>query len=269
MIIKCPACATRYVVSDSAIGPEGRTVRCAKCRHNWFQEAGELELDPERQQPQAEATPVPPPPAPPAPSSPAPAPVAAKAPDPVSTPDAPAFADPDIPPPPPRFDRVRPAEPELPDHSPFDAGPPFRPRRNWLRVWTWAAAIFAVFAAAIIFAVSYWGLPDWVPVTRPDFAVGEPDLQLDFPLDQQEKREMPGGQEYFAVNGTITNIGSSTRSVPPVLVILRDARERKVFELEIMPEQTSLAPGESVDVTRAVLDVPRSARIAEIGWKAQ
>lgn len=249
MIIQCPACATRYVVPDSAVGPEGRTVRCAKCRHNWFQDPPPLDLD----TPTAEAPP--PPPAPP---------VASARPE-----HSPEEPEPDHPPVPPVIDRLRQPEPLPPETSPFDAGPPFRPRRNWLKVWTWAAGIFAVFAAAIIFAVSYWGLPDWVPVTRPDFAVGEPDLQLDFPIDQQEKREMPGGQEYFAVNGTITNIGSEAQSVPPVLVVLRDARERKVFELEIVPEKGSLAPGESVDITRAVLDVPRSARVAEIGWKAQ
>ena len=44
MIITCPACATRYVVPDSAIGVDGRTVRCAKCRHSWFQEGAELDL---------------------------------------------------------------------------------------------------------------------------------------------------------------------------------------------------------------------------------
>ena len=44
MIIQCPACATRYVVPDTAIGVEGRTVRCAKCRHSWFQDGPELEL---------------------------------------------------------------------------------------------------------------------------------------------------------------------------------------------------------------------------------
>ena len=44
MIIACPACTTRYVVPDTAIGPEGRTVRCAKCRHSWFQDPPELVL---------------------------------------------------------------------------------------------------------------------------------------------------------------------------------------------------------------------------------
>ena len=42
MIIACPACATRYVVPDSAIGVEGRTVRCAKCKHSWFQDGPEI-----------------------------------------------------------------------------------------------------------------------------------------------------------------------------------------------------------------------------------
>src|SRR6186713_1488851 len=44
MIIACPACTTRYVVPDTAIGLEGRTVRCAKCRHSWFQDPPELVL---------------------------------------------------------------------------------------------------------------------------------------------------------------------------------------------------------------------------------
>ena len=62
MIIACPACATRYVVPDSAIGVEGRTVRCAKCRHSWFQDGPELAVPLQAEN----AAPAPPPePAPP------------------------------------------------------------------------------------------------------------------------------------------------------------------------------------------------------------
>lgn len=45
MILTCPNCATRYVLSSVAIGSEGRTVRCAKCKHDWYQEPQELEED--------------------------------------------------------------------------------------------------------------------------------------------------------------------------------------------------------------------------------
>lgn len=37
MIIVCPSCTTKYLVADTAIGPAGRTVRCAACKHSWHQ----------------------------------------------------------------------------------------------------------------------------------------------------------------------------------------------------------------------------------------
>jgi len=44
MILTCPSCTTRYLVAEGAIGARGRTVRCAQCGHQWFQEP-ELGLD--------------------------------------------------------------------------------------------------------------------------------------------------------------------------------------------------------------------------------
>jgi predicted Zn finger-like uncharacterized protein len=38
MILTCPACTMRYLVSEGSIGPKGRRVRCANCGHQWTQE---------------------------------------------------------------------------------------------------------------------------------------------------------------------------------------------------------------------------------------
>ena len=156
---------------------------------------------------------------------------------------------------------------EQEDYSQFGYEPPFSPRRNLLRLWTIAAAVFALFALGAVFAVSYWGLPDWVPVSKPTFGLGQQDLVLDFPQDKQDRRELPNGTEFFGASGSVTNVGSQTRSVPPILIVLRDTKNRIVYTWEVTPPKRTLAPGESEAINEAVTDVPKSAKFAEFGWK--
>ena len=278
MIISCPACATRYVVPDSAIGAEGRTVRCAKCRHSWYQEGPVLEPAEAAAsaEPAREIVEAPPPPAPP-PPGPAPAVADETAAEPPADPDespGDAFEQPpawDDEPAPTVVEAASAPQPQAPDYgeevSQFDYAPPFRPRRNMLKLWTAAAALFAVLALGTVAAVSYWGLPDWVPISRPTFALGQPYLVLDFPKAQQERRTLPNGTEYFGASGTVKNVGRETLSVPSILIVLSDARDRVVYSWEIAPPKPRLAPGETVTINEAVTDVPRSAKFAEIGWK--
>ncbi|PNU04300.1 MJ0042-type zinc finger domain-containing protein [Novosphingobium guangzhouense] len=299
MIIACPACSTRYAVPDSAIGVEGRTVRCAKCRHSWFQEGPELETegaiaapaqaDVAAPPPQVEApaAPVPqaavpqaPAPQAPAPQAPAPRPAprpavvvpraAEAAPEPAAEPRR---ADPMPAPAPSRrsgpvyYDDT--ANKTYADEGPssFDFSPPFRPRRNWSRIGTFAAIVFAVATLGLAVAVAVGGLPDWLPIPRATFSQAQPDLKLDFPRGRQDRKPLPDGTEFFSVSGTITNIGAETRKVPSLLVVLRDRRETIVYAKEVVPAKNRLAPGETITVNEALTDIPKSAAAAEIGWK--
>lgn len=36
MLLICPACSTSYRVADTALGPDGRKVKCHKCDHVWW-----------------------------------------------------------------------------------------------------------------------------------------------------------------------------------------------------------------------------------------
>ena len=280
MIIACPACATRYVVPDSAIGIEGRTVRCAKCKHSWFQDGPDADrLAAVQDIPAPSPAPPAPPPAPPTASPPRPSAavstdpavadrgnqaLAAEEMPPRDGPDfdetAPPYGDvqDDLPPPP------RPEDERGP--SRFDHAPPFRRRLNINRLWTWAAAIFAVIALGTVVAVNYVGVPEWVPVTRPLFGAAQPDLELSFPVEQQERRTLPNGTEFFGARIIVKNTARETRPIPPILIVLRDQRERQVYSWVVQPPQSSLAPGEDLTINEAVTDVPKSAVFADVGW---
>ena len=294
MIIACPACGTRYAVPDAAIGSEGRTVRCAKCKHSWFQDPPVLDLT-DAAPPQSQPAPI---------GGPAPRtaesaadgpsishwrPPESAAPPPAADEDsigvralrrglaqqnegddrvtprsdppamAPPAATPDLSEPEPPFD-------DDDSSSQFDYRAPFTRRRNMLKMWTFAAAFFAALAAGAIFAVNSYGLPDWVPLSRPTFGIGQPGLTLDFPQPEQRKETLANGEAIFRVRGTITNTARETLNVPNLLVVFSDQRERKVGDWVVVPAKQELAPGETVTVTEAIANIPRGAAVADLGW---
>jgi predicted Zn finger-like uncharacterized protein len=112
MILECSQCRTRYLVPDSAIGPDGRTVRCASCKHSWHQAPAAAVLDLTTRATTVGAVPNYPAAAP----EPRPEPRVARA-------AAPAEAEP------------------APSYDPFAPQPPFKPRRNPARRWTAAAFV--------------------------------------------------------------------------------------------------------------------------------
>lgn len=253
MIIACPACSTRYVVPDSAIGFEGRTVRCAKCRHSWFQHGPEMPL---REEPAVQPSPV---------ASPTPeaeSQSTAASPEPV--PEPPVIPRPVMRP------VARSADEGFEDTaSSFDHQPPFRPRRNMAKLWTIAGASFAGLVALLIALATVIGLPRWLPAAHATFGAGNPDLVLAFPSERQDRRTLPNGTEYFGASGTVTNVGKQSQEVPPILIVLRDAKDKVVYTWDVSPPREMLKPGESVTINEAVTDVPKSAKVAEIGWKPE
>lgn len=265
MILNCPNCATRYLVPDEAIGVEGRQVRCASCKHSWYQEGVTLSPREEKQPApvhvQAGAT-----------SSSA-APVDSVADEfgfeavaDTST-SAPAHGRvqevdvADVGPTNPRVidQQAGKRAADLAEEGAYSAEeePLFRPRRNPAKLWTWVAVIFALSIGAAAGALSYFGPPQWAVRAGVLADNNEPVLLISM-TKPAEWRTLANGSEYFAFSARVLNSGTNTEPVPPLEVQLRDSQGRLVFSWTTRADKAELKPGEEASINESRLDIPKS-----------
>lgn len=242
MIITCPACSTRYSMDPLSLGPEGRRVRCAKCKHVWHQ------TPPDDMPRRVDlATPEPAPTPPPAASSVAAGSAATGA----STIGSAGLGS---------TPEVRVAIPPRPRPAPrkgMSAG---------LGILILLIVIIGLVAAAGYFfqkaVVTSW------PKAREIYealGIAEPILGKDLEISNITfVSQTIDGQPVLVVHGEIFNKGQSTIAMPNLLATLRTQQRQWLFDWVFKIEKAELAPGETVTFTTTAKNPPKEAKLLEV-----
>lgn len=247
MILECTECHTRYLVPDTAVGAEGRTVRCANCKHSWFQPPAPLDLSvgtETQASPSArDAQPI----AATPPATAARATVQASG-------AARTFVDPLVDP------SVEPRRRR--DYDAFAHRAPFKPRRNPVRRWTAAAIVAGVSMLVGTGAILYTGAPGIA--AQIGLPIGASESPLTLVHNPIDRRVLSSGNELFSISGAVRNPTSESQRVPNIRAELRDAQGRRVYDWTIEPPNRVIAPGGSVEFNSARLDIPPNSNMLEL-----
>lgn len=250
MILACPNCDVRFRIPDRALQPDGRRVRCSRCRHDWRVDAYGEEIGRPRPDPVAQ----------PDPFSPEPPPMPAYQPEPQSAPVAP-----------PVF--VVPEEPPAPVAQPRP-----RPRRDpaalkrlvrRILAWTAATAVVAAAAAAIYFhEVVVTEFPAIRPVYRllqlmPELSsegLALENLRTEPELSKLDPAALP---PRIRISGEVRNTSWVPRSIVTLEGRLYDRRRLELNRWYVGPPRRWLWPGETTGFSSDVaIEAVRPAELS-------
>jgi len=256
MILTCPNCTTRYLVSPAKLRPGGRTVRCARCGESWFEDAPPPDLE------DAPET-IPPEPEQEAPDQPSGQPSDQAPSDQDAAPGD--EADNDAPP-------VRPRRSAAPSGGRNLPALPREPNR-WSEAAGWAGLglfVLIILGGSLLFRGPI--TEAWPPAERLyrtlglDVEVAEntperPPLEERLQFSQlQPSQKFVGGVLTLMIKGKINNTGGQVETLPPVEVVLLDDRQLDLVTWLVDPPRTVLHPGQSVTFETSLENPPPEAQ---------
>jgi predicted Zn finger-like uncharacterized protein len=260
MLVVCPSCSASYRLNAAALGPDGRTVRCAACRATWFVAAAAEDEPAPAEAAGAEtagalaetvAEPTGPPPEP------------VKA---VTSEVVPAAVE----------TAPRPARPNLHviDSAEAEAAeqPGLRARRRpprlsapaSMRVQLRPAMLVVVMGALVFGGGLMWrrsvvGLfPQAAPLYQ---AVGLPvNLRGLAFRDVQSSETIENGTAVLHISGRIENVSGAAADVPRLRLSVRGSGGREIYVWTVMPGKPRLGAGESLPFRAELASPPAAGR---------
>jgi len=234
VIVSCPACATRFSLDATLLGPSGRNVRCAKCGHRWRQEPPEAAP--------AELPPL-------EPNQPAPAP------EPERPPVAPGLA------------ALLGGQAVQPSADAPRAGivvpprlQPAKPARK-IGVWPWfllAGIVCGLLVAAYIFQASIAKLIPGANDLYSLIGLGPEDPAKELMIGNLKSEQRSG---LLAIRGDVFNPTEYPLKMPPLYLTAKDEAGKQLGDgLMFRTQESEIAPGETITFRILYENAPQGIR---------
>lgn len=223
MILTCASCSTRYYADDGTIGPNGRTVRCAACQHEWFAEPQLVLSD-----------------------------SAPKAPEPLTRERVERMR---------RASEEPGPAPSAAARYRQQQADRMRRERARVAMVAWGATGAALAASVTGAAVFRQDVAEIWPRSASAFAAVGLEVNV-YGLEFEDiavERAFDGATPILLVSGEVRNIGRDDKSAPPIRITLRDGQSNELFEVLHSMEGVAVRAGAGAPFQVRVENPPAEA----------